>query len=118
MIYVIDDDRDFAECVAQMIRKIARSEVAIFGNGVEAIAAMDEKMPELIFLDVLLDGPDGFTFLNEIMSYSDTEKIPIVIISSLAIKQGGLENYGVVAVLNKAEMTPSDVRAILQSYVK
>ena len=37
----------------------------------------------MIFLDILLTGPDGFTFLNELISYSDTAKIPIVIVSSL-----------------------------------
>ena len=31
-----------------------------------------------IFLDILLPGADGFTFLNELTSYPDTAKIPII----------------------------------------
>ena len=111
-VYIIDDDREFAECVAQMICEFCNAKVRIFGNGIEAMAAMEDGLPELIFLDVLLDGPDGFTFLNEMASYTDTEKVPIVIMSSLNLGRD-LSNYGVVRVLNKAEMTPKDIKEIV-----
>ena len=116
MIYVIDDDRDFAECIAKMIRAFSKEEVRIFGTGIEATMALNEELPKMIFLDVLLDGPDGFTFLNELMSYSDTKKIPVVIMSSLKIKKQSLENYGVVSVLDKAEMTPVNIQDLINKY--
>ncbi|MBQ3271164.1 response regulator [Candidatus Saccharibacteria bacterium] len=117
MVYIIDDDRDFAECVARMLRKFSGSKVEIFSNGIEATMAMNDGVPDLIFLDVLLDGPDGFTFLNEMASYSDTERIPIVIMSSLNLQKKNLESYGVVRVLNKAEMVPGDVKEIVETYI-
>ena len=54
MVYIIDDDRDFAECVARMLRKFSGSKVEIFSNGIEATMAMNDGVPDLIFLDVLL----------------------------------------------------------------
>ena len=125
MIFVVDDDRELAECIAKMIMAFCTSrnglqdeKVEIFGNAIEAISAINEDMPELIFLDILLDGPDGWTFLNELMSYSDTEKIPVVIMSSLDFAGKDLSSYGVVATLNKAEMTPADIWELMEENVK
>ena len=70
----------------------------------------------MIFLDILLDGPDGFTFLNELVSYTDTAKIPVVIISSLDLSDKDLSVYGVVGVLDKAEMVPKDIKRYARQY--
>ena len=118
MIYIVDDDREFAECIAKMVQAFSQTETRIFSNGIEAISAMNEELPDLIFLDILLNGPDGFTFLNELMSYNDTERIPVVIMSSLRFEQRRLEDYGVVAILDKMEMVPGDVKAVVEKYVK
>ncbi len=106
MIFVIDDDLTMAKCIANATKK----ETRIFSNAIEAMDALDVEIPSLIYLDVLLTGPDGFTFLNELISYSDTAKIPIVIVSSLDFSGKDLSSYGVVGVLNKDTMTPDDIR--------
>ena len=77
---------------------------------------IDKDFPNLIFLDILLTGPDGFTFLNELASYSDTSKIPVVVISSLNLKGKDLSDYGVVGVLNKDTLTPKEVENYVKRY--
>ena len=114
MIFVIDDDEIMAECVA----RAAKKETKIFHNAIEAMNALDDGLPELIFLDILLDGPDGFTFLNELMSYQDTAKIPIVIITSLDINIEKLRDYGVVGIVKKEEMTPAGIKEYVKEYCK
>lgn len=106
MIFIIEDDRIMAECIA---RACENYQTKIFSNAIEAMANLDKNMPNLIFLDILLSGPDGFTFLNELSSYSDTVKIPIVIVSSLDLKGQDLSEYGVVGKLNKDNMYPEEV---------
>lgn len=114
MIFVIDDDIVMAKCVA---RACGTNQVRIFTNGVEAMAAIaDGMVPKLIFLDVLLDGPDGFTFLNELMSYDDTAVVPVVIVTSLELDGRDLSDYGVVGVLLKDEMRPEEVREYAKQY--
>lgn len=113
MIFVIDDDAEMAECIA----RAAKTQTRIFGNAYDAIGALDE-LPQMIFLDILLDGVDGFTFLNELASYSDTEKIPVVIVTSLDLGGKDLDSYGVVGVLNKDTMTPKDIRGYVEKYAK
>ena len=113
MIFVIDDDEIMAECIA----RAAGGEVRIFTNAIEAMQEiMVGVVPELIFLDILLDGPDGFTFLNELVSYEDTAKIPVVIVSSLDFGKKDLSMYGVVGVLNKDTMEPKEIKSYVKEY--
>lgn len=106
MIYIIDDDEIMAECIKKACKKPSK----VFSNAIEAMLDIaGGEIPEMIFLDILLDGPDGFTFLDELMSYPDTKKIPIVIVSSLDFKDKNLTEYGVVGVLDKDKMTPEEI---------
>ena len=107
MIYVIDDDEIMCDCIVRACGNEA--EVRRFGNAIEAMQALDKEVPSLIFLDILLDGPDGFTFLNELLSYTDTAKIPIVIVSSIDFSGRDLTEYGVVGVLDKTKMLPKEI---------
>ena len=116
MIFVIEDNSIMSECIA---RSCKNKDVRIFSNAVLAMNAINEgELPDLIFLDVLLDGPDGFTFLNEMVSYVDTAKIPVVIVSSLNFGEKELTEYGVVGVLNKDIMTPEDIFKYAEEYAK
>lgn len=114
MIFVIDDDEIMARCIAKAVGE----EAHIFTNAIEAMGAIaDGEIPKLIFLDVLLDGPDGFTFLNEMCSYLDTAQIPVVLVSSLDLRQKELSGYGVVGVLLKEEMKPEDIKRYVEQYI-
>ena len=113
MIYIIDDDEIMAECIA----RACKAEVRIFSNAIEAMNGIAEgELPSLIFLDVLLDGPDGFTFLNEMASYPDTAEVPVVIVTSLDLKGRDLRAYGVVRILHKDTMTPQEIRGCVEEY--
>ena len=101
MIFVIDDDEIMAECVGRAVGVENR----IFADAFSAMAAIsDGEMPGMIFLDILLDGPNGFTFLNELVSYNDTARIPVVIMSSLDFKDIDLSGYNkTTGTINKTD---------------
>lgn len=112
-VFVIDDDKIMAECIALA----AGEDALMFSNAIEAVNEIsDGVVPELIFLDVLLDGPDGFTFLNELASYTDTARIPVVLVSSLDFSGQDLSSYGVVGVLDKSKMKPEDIKRYVKEY--
>lgn len=113
MIFIIEDDEIMAECIA---KAVAPTPTKIFANGITAMSALGNKLPSLIFLDILLDGPDGFTFLNELASYQDTAKIPVVIISSLDFSGKDLTSYGVVGQLDKSKMTPAEIKGYVERF--
>lgn len=116
MIFVIDDDEIMRECIA---RVCLQYDVSMFSDAIAAMNKIaDGIIPSLIFLDVMLSGPDGFTFLNELISYADTAKIPVVIVSSLDLSNVDLSVYGVVGVLNKDKMRPKDIREYVFKYAQ
>ncbi len=115
MIYVIDDDEIMAGCIKRACGQ--DHTVKIFTNGIEAAQALDHVgVPSLIFLDILLDGPDGFTFLNELASYADTAAVPVVVVSSLDLTGRDLSAYGVVGVLDKSTMLPEEIKNYVVQY--
>ncbi len=145
MILIIDDDEIMAECIARGCgggreggadgngREDEGSanenwcgnegeggrEVRIFGNAIEAMNFIAENgAPEMIFLDILLDGPDGFTFLNELMSYADTATVPVVVVSSLDFTGRDLSAYNVVKILHKDTMVPAEIKELVAKYAK
>lgn len=112
-IFIIEDDPDFAEIYQKHLkRNFPEIPLQIFYNAIEANAAFselsEEELPFLIILDVLLTGPDGFTLLNELLSYPETSQIPVLLISSLNLGQMSLQAYNVRAILNKETFTPAD----------
>ena len=112
-IFIIEDDPDFAEIYQMHLkRNFPEIPLQIFCNAIEANAAFselsEEELPSLIILDVLLTGPDGFTLLNELLSYPETSQIPVLLISSLNLGQMSLQAYNVRAILNKETFTPVD----------
>ena len=110
LIHIIDDDQIFASVLKRYLKGY---EVRTFSNAIDAINALGMKIPDLIFLDILLDGPDGFTYLDEIASYSDTNSIPTVLISSLYHELPKLKDYNVIAYLDKTKFTPDDIKEII-----
>ena len=116
-IFIIDDDEMFADCLKASIEKTdADITVESFRNAIDAINNLSGPLPNLIFLDILLPGPDGFTFLNEIESYVDTAKIPVVLVTSLDLPEFDLQLYGVVGILKKDKMLPKEVEAYVKRY--
>lgn len=122
-VFIIEDDPDFAEIYQKhLARNFPEIPLQIFYNAIEANAAFSElredELPSLIILDVLLTGPDGFTLLNELLSYPETSQIPVLLISSLNLAKFSLHAYNVRAILNKETFTPADFVNQVQDILK
>lgn len=57
--------------------------VSTAGNGDEAIASLRKAKPNLILLDLLMPGRDGFFVLEELKKNSEWKLIPVVVLSNL-----------------------------------
>ncbi len=130
-VFIIEDDVMMAECLELAtlngLRKLQSSypdklatdnystyTVSKFTNIFDATQAINQSLPDLIILDILLSGPDGFSLLNELMTYNDTAAIPIIVVSSLDLNQQNLAHYGVVRVFRKEIMTPLQLSSAVQ----
>jgi len=86
----------------------------------EAMETIDQAIPSVIVADVMLGDHTIFSLLHELQSYDDTQKIPVIICSSLARSavhlQEQLHEYGVVEVLDKATLTPEELAITVEEY--
>lgn len=109
-ILVVEDDKFLRDL---LVRKLNEEhfnlEIAIDGN--EAINKINSWMPDLILLDLIIPGIDGFEVLKRIKEVPATNKIPVVILSNLGQQEEvekGL-NLGAVDYLVKAHLTPGEI---------
>ena len=52
------------------------------------------------------------------ISYTDTARVPVVVVSGLDFAGVNLDVYGVVGVLNKDTMTPEDVKKYVAEFAR
>jgi len=93
-ILVIEDDLLIRETVEYSL-KGAGFTVATAENGVQGLEEMSEHTPDLVLLDLLLPGMDGFEICKKIRE-SD-ENVPIIMITALEDQRSKLKGFSVGA---------------------
>ena len=82
-IMIIDDNRDIVRLFSQTLRSLnADYTVRSAYSGNEGIAIMREHPPDLLMLDVLMPGMDGFAVIESMQASPQLAAIPIVLISA------------------------------------
>lgn len=56
-------------------------EVEVLTDGKEALKHLEKELPDLLILDVMLPGLDGFTVLEEIREYISTD-LPVIMLTA------------------------------------
>ena len=109
-ILIIEDDKFFAELASKELIK-AGAKVVHASNGEEGMKLVESEKPDLVLLDVLLPGMDGFEVLRKIKLGETTKKTPVLILSNFGsddqIKTG--QELGVTRYLIKATVTPKEI---------
>ena len=108
MILVVDNNEIMSASVARVLEKLGKK-YKVFDNVIEAVGEINNFEIEMVFLEALLTGPDGFTFLNEMSSYADTMNVPIILMSAKDFSKFDLSEYNVKKFLNKNTMTPEEI---------
>ncbi|MEW5829885.1 MAG: pyridoxal-phosphate dependent enzyme [Chloroflexota bacterium] len=78
-IAIVDDTPD----ARRLIRRILQSqgEFTIFeaSDGYEAIALVEKELPDLVILDLMMPGMDGFSVIEALKSNDETAGIPVIV---------------------------------------
>ena len=93
-ILVIDDDKDLLE-VTQSLLERKGFQVETNDNWDEAFHKLDSFQPQLILLDVFLNGIDGLEICKKLKSMPNTRHIPILIFSAYpSVAESVIYEYG------------------------
>lgn len=109
-VLVIEDDKFLRELIAQKLLKEGYN-ISEAIDGEEGIKKVKEEKPDLVLLDLILPGIDGFEVLSQMRADSSLTSIPVIILSNLGQKEDvekGLK-LGAADYLIKAHFTPGEI---------
>ncbi len=105
-ILIIEDNQIMADNFALILKSFF--DIECINSAEEAMNIINKNLPDIIILDVLLNGHSAFALLNELQSYQDTANIPIIICSNLVnhLDMKTIRHYNVHKVIDKSVITP------------
>ena len=81
MIHVVEDDAGVRELELYTLRT-AGYEAAGFGEPAEFRRALQESLPDLVILDVMLPGEDGMSLLRSLRQDARTRRLPVILVTA------------------------------------
>lgn len=81
LIYVVEDDNDILE-IETFALKNSNYEVKGFTNAKDFYQAVEEKMPSLAVLDIMLPDEDGLQIVQKLRSKQKLTKLPIIMVTA------------------------------------
>lgn len=112
-ILVVDDEEQM-RTVLRLTLTRAGYDVREAEDGETALARLREALPDLILLDVLMPGMDGFEVCRQVRADERTADIPVVILSgktAARYRQEGID-AGATLYLTKPQMPDQLVRHV------
>lgn len=80
-ILVVEDEEDIADLVAFNLRR-NEFQVELAHDGIQGLAKAKEIKPDLIVLDVMMPGLDGFRVFKELRIDKSTRTIPVIMLTA------------------------------------
>jgi len=87
-IVIFDDDKDILTAMESVL-DFVDWDLMTFASGEDAIQVIEREKPDLILMDIALDGYDGRDICRTVKEDSTLQHIPIILIS-------GFQNTGVM----------------------
>ncbi|MBL4863163.1 MAG: response regulator transcription factor [Crocinitomicaceae bacterium] len=117
-VLIIDDEEDIREILEYNLRK-ENFEVYTASNGIDGIKIAEEKIPDLVLLDVMMPEMDGIEVCEELRSNPKTHNIRICFLtarnedySQIAGFDAGADDY--VSKPIKPKVLISRIKAVLR----
>jgi len=115
----VEDDDLLSDIIAS---KLAKSETKLFSviDSVETFKILETETPDIIFLDILLPGMDGYGILEKLKADDKTKDIPVIILSNYGQEsevEKGLA-LGAEKFLIKSTITLDEVFQIAEKFLQ
>jgi K+-sensing histidine kinase KdpD/CheY-like chemotaxis protein/tetratricopeptide (TPR) repeat protein len=100
-VLVADDDPNVVDLVAQLLGGEYELEAAC--DGIDALTAIARNRPDVILLDLMMPGLDGFAVIERLRQDPDQRTIPVVVLTakSLTVDEAAGLNSRVAKVIDK-----------------
>ncbi|MDD6158731.1 MAG: response regulator transcription factor [bacterium] len=90
-IWCVEDDESIRDIELYTLRSMG-FEARGLTDGGELRAALEEEIPDLILLDVMLPGDDGVTLLRELRAAARTETVPVIMATARGMEYDKIQS--------------------------
>jgi len=80
-ILLVDDSAVDLNKIQDAVKDVGAKIISV-SSGEDAISIAKKEQPDIIFMDIIMEGLDGYGACRELSSDPDTKKIPIVFVST------------------------------------
>lgn len=80
-VLVVDDEPHILRSLATYL-EMENFDVTTASSGFEALEKVGESIPDLVVLDVMMPGMDGFEVLDKIRAGEQTSEIPVIMLTA------------------------------------
>src|SRR3989304_2462687 len=81
-ILIVEDDQFLSSIAAGRLEKEGYK-ITVVGDGAQALKRLEEEIPDLMLLDVIMPGMSGFEVLKTIKSNERYRNVSVIIFSNL-----------------------------------
>jgi len=91
-ILVVDDDESILELI-KINLELMGHDVLTAPDGIKGFALVKQELPDLVILDVMMPGTDGFTVAQRIRQYPETKETPVLMLTALGMLQDKVQGF-------------------------
>lgn len=110
-VLVVDDEHILKKYYEDLFSKHGYQVMTAY-NGKEALDLMEQTMPDVIVLDIIMPTMDGFEFLKQLHRDEQKKGIPVIMLTNVGTIQNmekAKSQYGVFQFLIKVNVTADDI---------
>jgi DNA-binding response OmpR family regulator len=85
-ILIVEDDKFLRELLAKKLQDEGLEIVQAI-DGEEGVKKAEEELPDLLLLDLILPGINGFDVLKKLKENPKTSALPVIVLSNLGQKE-------------------------------
>ena len=118
-ILIVEDDKFLRELIAQKLTKEGYP-ISEAIDGEEGIKKIKEEKPDMVLLDLILPGIDGFEVLSRMKEDPALSSVPVIVLSNLGQKEDidkGMK-LGAIDYLIKAHFTPGEIINKIKTHLR
>ena len=82
VILIVDDIRDNRDLVEEVLLDEGYENILMASSGEEALSIIKEKKPDLVLLDIMMPGMDGYEVCSRLQKSEETSEIPVIMLTA------------------------------------
>jgi len=87
---VVDDDRDVVRVLSETLRKKGFAVVGAY-DGTEAVAAIEQRVPDIIVTDLKMPKMDGYQLIQRVKTTPEWAEVPVLVMTAHRIDRSRID---------------------------